>query len=229
MIRCLILDAGGVLVRPLHKYWDTPAAYPQYLGAYADRVDGAEWHAAITKHRPIIREDVFIPDVETEHLRRTEFLRAVLDELGWHIPDADFDALCHDFSYNTERYIWYEDVDFYLKKWSRWLRIGILSDAMPSVKRVFAERESLSVLSGTVISTDIGCCKPDPRMYEAILRKLNAEPDECLFVDDRENNLRGAMDRGIRAVQMDRGGVELWNGDVVHDFAELDAYLEARA
>ena len=55
-----------------------------------------------------------------------------------------------------------------------------------------------------------------------------ARAEDCLFVDDLERNLRGAMAAGMRAVQMARTpAVETWDGPVVHDFAELETYAES--
>ena len=86
-----------------------------------------------------------------------------------------------------------------------------------------------------VFSTDVGATKPDPRMYAAIAAKLDAAPSDCLFVDDYEPNLLGAIDFGMRAVQMARKeaaalwSLARWDGPVVRDFAELDRYAESLA
>ena len=79
-----------------------------------------------------------------------------------------------------------------------------------------------------MFSTDVGALKPDPAMYARILSLLGARAEDCLFVDDLPRNLRGAEKAGMRAVQMARAeGVERWDGPVVTDFAELEAYAEA--
>ena len=77
-----------------------------------------------------------------------------------------------------------------------------------------------------MISTEIGAGKPDARMYQAALEQLKASADECIFVDDREGNLRGGMACGIAGVLMSREGDTTWDGPVVHDLSQLKAYLE---
>ena len=80
----------------------------------------------------------------------------------------------------------------------------------------------------SVFSTDVGALKPDPAMYARILALLGARAEDCMFVDDLPRNLRGAEKAGMRAVQMARTErVERWDGPVVTDFAELEAYAEA--
>lgn len=45
--------------------------------------------------------------------------------------------------------------------------------------------------------------KPDKRAFEIILRKLNAKPDECLFVDDKIKNIQAAEALGIKSIQFE--------------------------
>ena len=84
------------------------------------------------------------------------------------------------------------------------------------------------LFNAAVISTQVGAIKPDRRMYEAILKALDAAPEDCLFVDDRACNLEGATAMGMRAVQMARPAClpeTLWEGPVAHSFKELDGLL----
>ena len=82
------------------------------------------------------------------------------------------------------------------------------------------------IFDAVVISTEIDACKPDAKMYLEICRRMGLTPQDCLCVDDRECNLRGAMDCGMAAVQMCRDGLPTWDGPCVRDLAELNAYWE---
>lgn len=53
-----------------------------------------------------------------------------------------------------------------------------------------------------VISAEVGARKPEPRMYEALLSRVAAAPDEVLLVDDRVLNVEAAPALGIRAVTL---------------------------
>ena len=48
-------------------------------------------------------------------------------------------------------------------------------------------------------SCELGCSKPDPRYFTAILAAANLTPDATLFIDDVEANVRAAESVGIRA------------------------------
>jgi putative hydrolase of the HAD superfamily len=50
-------------------------------------------------------------------------------------------------------------------------------------------------------SAYVGMRKPDPRMFRAGAAMLHFAPEECAFVDDRENNCAAAAQVGMRAIQ----------------------------
>jgi len=51
-----------------------------------------------------------------------------------------------------------------------------------------------------ITSCDVKLLKPDPRIYQFTLDKLGCQPEEAIFVDDREVNVRAAEAMGIRSV-----------------------------
>lgn len=227
MIRSLILDAGGVMVHPFHGYWDIPMNYRELMGGHAREVGSPAWIAALPKAREHLREDRFVAGTSEELTLRLAFLQTMHDELGWNMSDRQLRLLAEDFTFNEGRYAWFDDVDAYLAKWHKTCRIGVLSDAMPSFLDVAKKHDVQGYFEEIVISTHVGITKPDARMYHAICEKMQLRPEDCLFVDDKICNLEGALACGMRAVQMDRSGrIPLWNGPIVHDFSELDRYME---
>ena len=227
-IKALILDAGGVMVKAVHGAWNIPAEYKNILGKYAADVGTGKWQAAHDKNCHIIRENIFMPaDTDKEYILRREFFTAMAKDLEWQLTEKQLDDIAHDFTYNPLRYIWYDDVNAYLKKWHGSIKTGMLSDAMPSFRDFTVDHASDIFFHSILLSTDIGATKPDPAMYETICKRLGVHPEECLFVDDREINLIGAEKCGLRAVQMDReGDVIRWDGPVVHNFEELNRFME---
>lgn len=51
-----------------------------------------------------------------------------------------------------------------------------------------------------VNSADVCMAKPDPEIYEFTLKKLNLKPEECIFIDDLERNIRSAKDLGMKTI-----------------------------
>lgn len=57
-------------------------------------------------------------------------------------------------------------------------------------------------VDGAVVSFMIHAAKPDPEIYETLLGRYGLNREECLFLDDREVNVKGAEAVGIRALQV---------------------------
>jgi putative hydrolase of the HAD superfamily len=51
-----------------------------------------------------------------------------------------------------------------------------------------------------VISGDVGLHKPQPEIYKLAADRLGVAPEECVFVDDLRENVRGAEEVGMAAV-----------------------------
>jgi len=56
------------------------------------------------------------------------------------------------------------------------------------------------LFDAVVISAEVGMRKPDLEIYLATARALGRAPQECVFVDDFEGNVRGADAAGMRGV-----------------------------
>jgi putative hydrolase of the HAD superfamily len=54
---------------------------------------------------------------------------------------------------------------------------------------------------GFFCSAYMGMRKPDPRIFRAGAEMLHVKPEECAFVDDRENNCAAAAGVGMHAIQ----------------------------
>jgi glucose-1-phosphatase len=55
-------------------------------------------------------------------------------------------------------------------------------------------------------SHQIGCCKPDPAVFHAALKKARLAPDAVVFFDDQPANVAGAGSCGIRAFRAEGVG-----------------------
>ncbi len=61
----------------------------------------------------------------------------------------------------------------------------------------------LSFFDGCVFSGPIGLVKPSREIFDHLLDKYGLDPAECVFVDDREDNIAGAEAAGIRGILFD--------------------------
>lgn len=58
----------------------------------------------------------------------------------------------------------------------------------------------IETFDGGVFSFEEKCIKPDKLIYERLLEKYHIAPEEALFFDDREENVRAAEEFGIHGI-----------------------------
>lgn len=52
-------------------------------------------------------------------------------------------------------------------------------------------------------SYEVGVSKPERKAFELILEKLNANPKECIFIDDSERNIAAASSLGMHVIRFE--------------------------
>lgn len=70
-------------------------------------------------------------------------------------------------------------------------------------------KEALSFLedvNGTVFSFEVHQIKPEPEIYQSLLKRYQLKPSECVFLDDRLENLDAAREQGINVIQFESYG-----------------------
>lgn len=75
----------------------------------------------------------------------------------------------------------------------------VLSNASTTFYAYFPKFSPLYWFDGIVISSDIHLLKPDPAIYKYLLTKYGLKPEQCLFIDDRADNVEGARAVGMEA------------------------------
>ena len=84
-----------------------------------------------------------------------------------------------------------------------------LSNIPEDVLALLKERGVLDRFDGGVASCEVHINKPDPRIYQALLDKYHLRADECIFIDDRAENLVAASALGFGIYEMHNVGTLL--------------------
>lgn len=61
----------------------------------------------------------------------------------------------------------------------------------------------LPLVDGGVISYEVQKVKPEPGIYTALLEKYNLKAQECIFLDDRADNIAAAEALGFHGITVD--------------------------
>ena len=183
MIKTIFFDIGGVLI-DIH-----PERTYQYLSDSADVEvsmvkESFPWDAHDQYERGTINnEDWFITYKESLPqpccLKRSDFWNA------WKLLLGE--------EKNTVNIL-----EALNKQYSIWL----LSNTNPKHIQDEIEKRYLfpSLVNGAVYSFDVGVRKPEKEIYEIAMQRANANPQECLFIDDLLENIQAAKQIGIEGV-----------------------------
>lgn len=183
MIKNIILDVGKVLVE-----WDTE---------YAFREMGLDGEAG----RAVAAATVASPDWnELERSLLTD--EEILVKFIAHAPEYEKEIrMVWD---NIALPIWQYD---YARPWIRAMkRNGYRVYILSNYSRYTYEhtREALSFLEdvdGALFSFQVKQIKPEPEIYRSLLAKYSLNPQECIFLDDRRENVEAAEAQGIAGIQ----------------------------
>ena len=91
-----------------------------------------------------------------------------------------------------------------LKHLSSQIPLYALSNANPLHKAYWENTyaDELGHFKRIFVSSDIGCRKPEPDSYLLVAEELDVDPRNMVFFDDLADNVEGARNLGMQAVQV---------------------------
>lgn len=122
---------------------------------------------------------------------------------------------------------------------ARGYRIGLISDCSEETPLLWNQTPFAQLVEVAIFSCEVGMLKPDPGIYAVTCQRLGVEPGACVYIGDRDEELVGARDAGMRAIQSlppHQDTYEArdtnrptWDGPVIPSVAALPALLDALA
>ena len=79
-------------------------------------------------------------------------------------------------------------------------KVGILSNLTPTRHIVDEEIGLYKYFDFSVLSFEVGCRKPDQKIFEIALNKAETKAEEVIFIDDREEMTKAAWELGIKSI-----------------------------
>ncbi len=181
MIKNVIFDIGKVLVS---YEW---LAFIKSLGIEGDALTqisenlfGRAWEemdrCACDKEEMVRRSIEAVPDYPNE-------IKLIYDNLS---------GISDPFEYSSK---WLQSVK------DRGRNVYLLSNfGMFPFETLSKKYDFLKIADGAVISYQVLEVKPERYIYEYLLEKYNLEPSECVFIDDRRENIETAVSLGINGI-----------------------------
>jgi len=199
--KALLLDSGGVLMRPIGGRWNPRADFEATVKAHAPHVTDEELAEAIREGDRIMAAATATPDLDDYH-------RAMLARIGVQAPPELLAALVRDVPPTSVVETFPEVVPALTALRDRGVPMAVVSDAWPNLPDLHAALGLGDFFEAYAISALLGCHKPDPRMYRHASEALGLAPADCLFVDDDPALVAAAIELGYQGRAMLREGDE---------------------
>jgi putative hydrolase of the HAD superfamily len=164
-----------------------------------------QWQIPSSKIKSLIVEHSQLIDYETGRIDEAQMLESIQHDFTKKISLKEF-----EYSWN----LMIGDISDLRKKLLVDLRknfnLLFLSNTNTMHERAFDQQAkdkfSISALSALVdhayYSHKMGLRKPDQDIYRAVIDQQNLVPEQCLFFDDREENLHSASEIGINTFKV---------------------------
>lgn len=79
-------------------------------------------------------------------------------------------------------------------------KVYLLSNQWPVHALICREKGWFDLFDGVFLSFELGARKPEKEAFLAVLKKIKAQPSECILIDDKGQNVDGAVAVGMRGI-----------------------------
>ncbi len=183
-IRAIYWDIGGVLLTNGWDHEERARVLAQFSiprDEYESRHEEANdrWEKGELSDEAFLKQTVFFKE---RSFTPAEFIQAVRAQSKW-LPGGAKNVIATLRQKNS-------------------LKMAMLNNESGPLNDFRIETFGLAqYFDGFFCSAYLGMRKPDPRIFRAGAEMLHVTPEECAFVDDRENNCAAAAGVGMHAIQ----------------------------
>lgn len=82
-------------------------------------------------------------------------------------------------------------------------KIAVCSNSIRKTIELMMERAELAQYLDLIVSNeDVTKAKPDPEMYQTVIRRFGLKPDECIVVEDNPNGIQAGKASGASVLEV---------------------------
>jgi putative hydrolase of the HAD superfamily len=191
-ITAVVWDFGGVLITPITEVLTEVAAWHDVsivemldvlMGPRHESTPDHPWHRAERGELPTaaMQEEVapFAAAAGIE-LRGDEYERVLCGIFDLHDEVIERIARLRGEGYRT----------------------GLLTNSFVGFRPILEQRVDFSIFDVIVDSSEVGCRKPEPRIYELTTEMVGEPAEQILYLDDFAANIDGANAAGWRTIHV---------------------------
>jgi len=197
----IILDFGKVLAGPTTGEWFITPKFKEVIDM--SLIDTKEINQVLKKYSKIISRKMITE--EEEYNNFFEYYSLVLKEINYpKYTDKLAQEIAHNFTYESDKYTFYEGVKEELEILSKKYKLIMLTDNWPCITRILEEQDLTKYFDKIYVSSKYGVIKSEGIFFDYVIKEYDIKSYEALFIDDMVDNLRVGKEKGLDVLQMDR-------------------------
>ncbi len=142
--------------------------------------------------------ELALPTLESDDVSMRQFLAKTLGKFGKRLRKGDVPDELWERPFARLVKLRIGTIKLVLSLRKKGYRVYLFSNTSLPHERFLKRMGWDKVFDGLVTSCQLRSCKPAPAAFRGALAKINAKPSEVAFIDDKEENVRGAKEFGIR-------------------------------
>ena len=219
MKKYLILDFGNVLVYPTSGDWNMTPTFMEVVNPSNDNIESLR--VLFKKYSFYLDEKLLTTDEEYEMFK--SFYGSVLSECEWFDYDEEkIERIAHNRTYEFDKYTLFDEVKDELDELIKNYKLIMLTDNWPCVTDYLKEYDLLKYFDKVYISSVYAELKREGIFFDHPIEDFMINPEDAIFVDDNENILDVAREKGFIVYQMDRKRtVTSSKYEIIHDLSFL--------
>ncbi|MGD8744688.1 MAG: HAD family phosphatase [Candidatus Woesebacteria bacterium] len=144
-------------------------------------------------------KNLWLGKINEEKMRKM-----VSDEIGKEIAEKFYSLWKSETKSNPDMISLVEEI-----KKRDTFKLALLANTPPLMFEYIKKQVPLALFNVVIASCEVGLMKPDEKIYKLLLKKLNVEPNRCLLIDDRKDNLTAADKLGMNTIHFENYGLLL--------------------
>jgi putative hydrolase of the HAD superfamily len=181
-LRALYMDFGGVLVRTVDRAPRTQLA--------------ASLGLSTRDMEQIVFESPSAIQAAVGAISEEQHWKNVIEALK--LPESKLPRVHEEFFRGD---FWDETLFDFVRGLRKTIRTGLISNAWTGLRAVIVKHRFEDAFDTMIISAEVQVAKPDARIYQLALEKLELAAGEAVFVDDVPSNVEAARAVGMQAIQ----------------------------
>ena len=163
-----------------------------FFGVMCPNISG-NWNKKHSNEISLEEQEMYLRDADSGRISEQEAFTLLAKKIS-----QQGDTLRNEWISSA---VVYQEMVNYIIELKNTSKVVVCSNAPKTFFYEVLKKNNIETLFDiVVVSEEVGLLKPDPKMFELVLKKLGMQKGEVIFFDDTKKNVEGAEKFGIKAI-----------------------------